>query len=118
MDRFSRAARKLFAIIKDPYADLSDLDRADGANGAPPGAKPSSRTPPRQRNLFEAAACYVAARAEDDEERSAEAASWISPEALMFGVDELACRAVIVLARERGESPREVARALLGLPAA
>ena len=47
-----------------------------------------------------------------------EAAGWVSPEALSFGVNELACRAVIALARERDESPRAVARALLGLPAA
>jgi hypothetical protein len=42
----------------------------------------------------------------------------VSPEALSFGVNELACRAVIALARERDESPRTVARTLLGLPAA
>ena len=60
---------------------------------------------------------YVAACAEDDEERLVEAAGWVSPEALSFGVNELACRAVIALARERDESPQTVARALLGLPA-
>jgi hypothetical protein len=42
----------------------------------------------------------------------------VSPEALSFGVNELACRAVIALARERDESPGTVARTLLGLPAA
>ena len=47
-----------------------------------------------------------------------EATGWVSPEALSFGVSELACRAVIALARERDESPRDVARSLLGLPAA
>ncbi|GAA5076203.1 hypothetical protein [Streptomyces similanensis] len=73
-----------------------------------------ARTP----NLFEAAAVYVSARAEDDQERVDEATAWVSPEALSFGVSELACRAVVALARERGESPRTVARALLGLPAA
>ncbi|MET9762748.1 hypothetical protein ABZ016_27535 [Streptomyces sp. NPDC006372] len=72
----------------------------------------------RPHNLFEAAATYVAAGAEDDLERADEAAGWVSPEALSFGVNELACRAVIALARERGESPRTVARELLGLPAA
>lgn len=72
----------------------------------------------RSHNLFEAAAAYVSACAEDDEERIDEAAGWVSPEALSFGVNELACRAVIALARERDESPRTVARALLGLPAA
>ncbi|MBR8640305.1 hypothetical protein KEF29_15895 [Streptomyces tuirus] len=72
----------------------------------------------RAHNLFEAAAVHVAACAEDDQERADEAAGWVSPEALSFGVNELACRAVIALARERGESPRTVARELLGLPAA
>ncbi|MFI6932470.1 hypothetical protein [Streptomyces sp. NPDC050287] len=72
----------------------------------------------RSHNLFEAAAAYVSACAEDDQEQIDEAAGWVSPEALSFGVNELACRAVIALARERDESPRAVARALLGLPAA
>ncbi|WJV44502.1 hypothetical protein [Streptomyces flavofungini] len=72
----------------------------------------------RPHNLFEAAAVYVAACAEDDQEGVDEAAGWVSPEALSFGVNELACRAVIALARERDESPRDVARTLLGLPAA
>ncbi|WP_217250304.1 hypothetical protein [Streptomyces sp. AC602_WCS936] len=72
---------------------------------------------PRSHNLFEAAAAYVSACAEDDQERIDEAACWVSPEALSFGVNELACRAVLALARERDESPRDVARALLGLPA-
>ncbi|MET8944409.1 hypothetical protein ABZX30_12690 [Streptomyces sp. NPDC004542] len=72
----------------------------------------------RTRNLFDAAAAYVSARTEDDQDRMDEAASWVSPEALSFGVSELACRAVLVLARERDESPRKVARDLLGLPAA
>ncbi|MFF5842368.1 hypothetical protein ACIP4T_34780 [Streptomyces massasporeus] len=72
----------------------------------------------RPHNLFEAAATYVAAGAQDDQERADEAAGWVSPEALSFGVNELACRAVVALARERGESPETVARELLGLPAA
>lgn len=72
----------------------------------------------RTHNLFEAAAVYVSARAEDDQEQIDEAAGWVSPEALSFGVSELACRAVVALARERDESPQTVARALLGLPAA
>ena len=71
----------------------------------------------RTHNLFEAAAAYVSACAEDDQDRIEEAAGWVSPEALSFGVNELACRAVIALARERDESPGAVARALLGLPA-
>lgn len=72
----------------------------------------------RGHNLFEAAAAYVSACAEDDQDQIDEAAGWVSPEALSFGVSELACRAVIALARERDESPQTVARALLGLPAA
>lgn len=71
----------------------------------------------RPHNLFEAAAAYVSACAEDDQDRIDEAAGWVSPEALSFGVNELACRAVVALARERDESPGTVARALLGLPA-
>ncbi|MFG3661760.1 hypothetical protein [Streptomyces sp. NPDC047706] len=71
----------------------------------------------RAHNLFEAAAAYVSACAEDDQDRIDEAAGWVSPEALSFGVNELACRAVIALARERDQSPRTVARELLGLPA-
>ncbi|TGB12387.1 hypothetical protein [Streptomyces sp. MZ04] len=72
----------------------------------------------RAHNLFEAAAVYVAACAEDDQDRMDEATGWVSPEALSFGVSELACRAVIALARERDESPKDVARTLLDLPAA
>ncbi|MFF4117072.1 hypothetical protein [Streptomyces sp. NPDC001714] len=72
----------------------------------------------RAHNLFEAAAAYVAARAEDDQDRVDEAAGWVPPEALSFGVSELACRAVVALARERDESPATVARDLLGLPVA
>jgi hypothetical protein len=72
----------------------------------------------RPHNLFEAAADYVTACAQDDQERADEAAGWVSQEALSFGVNELACRAVIALARQRGESPETVARELLGLPAA
>ncbi|WP_282084146.1 hypothetical protein [Streptomyces tendae] len=72
---------------------------------------------PRSHNLFEAAAAYVSACVEDDQDRIDEAAGRVSPEALSFGVNELACRAVIALARERREPPRDVARSLLGLPA-
>jgi len=78
----------------------------------------SDRGDKRTHNLFEAAAAYVSACAEDDQDRIEEAAGWVSPEALSFGVNELACRAIIALARERDESPGTVARALLGLPAA
>lgn len=78
-------------------------------------APPTGARVKRAHNLFEAAAVYVAARAEDDQDRIEEAAAWVSPEALSFGVSELACRAVVALARERDESPDAVARDLLGL---
>ncbi|MFD8419285.1 hypothetical protein [Streptomyces sp. NPDC059466] len=86
---------------------------AEEAGGREPAKQ---RREKRAHNLFEAAAAYVSACAEDDQERIDEAATWVSPEALSFGVNELACRAVIALARERDESPRTVARTLLGLP--
>jgi hypothetical protein len=57
----------------------------------------------------------VAACAKDDQARAEEAAGRVSPGALSFGVNELACRAVIALARERNESPGTVARSLLGV---
>ncbi|MFE7567290.1 hypothetical protein ACFU76_10040 [Streptomyces sp. NPDC057539] len=80
-------------------------------------AAPAAKPPPdRPHNIFEAAATYVSACAEDDQRRIDEAVDWVSPEALSFGVSELACRAVIALARERNESPQTVARGLLGLP--
>ncbi|MCT9088975.1 hypothetical protein N4G70_08850 [Streptomyces sp. ASQP_92] len=72
----------------------------------------------RHHNIFEAAAAYVAACAEDDQDALDEAAGWVSPEALSFGVRELACRAVIALARDRDESPTAVAQELMGLPTA
>lgn len=81
-------------------------------------AKPDTGQDRHPHNLFEAAAVYVSACAEDDQDQIDEAAGWVSPEALSFGVNELACRAVIALARERDESPQTVARSLLGLPAA
>ncbi|MFE7462932.1 hypothetical protein ACFU6R_02335 [Streptomyces sp. NPDC057499] len=79
-------------------------------------APPAKEARRRQPNLFEAAAVFVAASATEDQARAEEASGWVSPEALSFGVSELACRAVVALARERGESPQDVARALLGLP--
>ncbi|MGW1846391.1 hypothetical protein [Streptomyces sp. NPDC001966] len=79
-------------------------------------AAPSKEDRRKQHNLFEAAATFVSASAEEDQPRIDEASGWVSPEALSFGVSELACRAVIALARERGESPETVARTLLGLP--
>ncbi|WP_258052919.1 hypothetical protein [Streptomyces sp. Ru73] len=88
--------------------------------GSGPGRPRAQRPPARKgpHNLFEAAATHVAACAEGDEDRGAEAADWVSPEALAFGINELACRALIALARERRQSPQEVARDLLSLPAA
>lgn len=74
--------------------------------------------PKRTHNLFEAAAVYTAACAEDDQDEMDRARQWVSPEALSFGLSELACRAVIALARERDQSPHDVARSLMGLPAA
>ncbi|MFJ5773867.1 hypothetical protein [Streptomyces sp. NPDC093094] len=85
---------------------------------ATPRAERQGHRDTRSHNLFEAAAVYVTACAEDDQDRIDEASGWVSPEALSFGVNELACRAVIALARERDESPGTVARSLLGLPAA
>ncbi|QFQ95608.1 hypothetical protein F9278_04760 [Streptomyces phaeolivaceus] len=79
--------------------------------------EPTAQEAKRTHNLFEAAAAYISACAEDDQEQIDETVTWVSPEALSFGVSELACRAVIALARERDESPQTVARSLLGLPA-
>ncbi|MFI6370183.1 hypothetical protein [Streptomyces sp. NPDC050546] len=99
--RFRKAGGRVAGALR---TETKTETRADGGKRPP--------------NLFEAAAVYVAACAEDDQERADEASGWVSPEALSFGVNELACRAVIALARERGESPRTVARELLGLPTA
>lgn len=94
---------------------LSRLRPAESRHPVPSaGPHPKKQT----HNLFEAAAAYVAAGAEDDQNGIDEAATWVSPEALSFGVNELACRAVIALAREHDESPAVVARTLLGLPVA
>ncbi|MFF8610513.1 hypothetical protein ACF06X_31880 [Streptomyces sp. NPDC015346] len=84
-----------------------------------PRPRPGTRKAPRGRrphNIFEAAATYVVGCVEEDQDQIDEAVTWVQPEALSFGVNELACRAVIALARERDESPRTVARSLLGLP--
>ncbi|MEE1757493.1 hypothetical protein [Streptomyces sp. SP18CS02] len=89
-----------------------------GRSGRPSSPGRGGAPGPRGHNIFEAAATYVCACAEEDQERIDEASGWVSPEALSFGVNELACRAVIALARERNESPRAVARSLLGLPVA
>ncbi|MGW1597657.1 hypothetical protein [Streptomyces sp. NPDC002343] len=93
------------------------IRRYTGRFRVPTQPRPADVPQKRAHNLFEAAAVYVAARVEDDEDRAEEAAAWVSPEALSFGVSELACRAVVALARERDESPGAVARDLLGLPA-
>ena len=92
------------------------IRRKNAAERSEEGQPVAERPVKATRNLFEAAAAYVSACAEDDQDRIDEAATWVSPEALSFGVNELACRAVIALAREREESPRTVARTLLGLP--
>jgi hypothetical protein len=89
-----------------------------GRPGPPASAGTRPKPPTRNRNLFDAAAAYVAASARDDEDAMDEAASWVSPEALSFGVTELARRAVLALSAERGLDPGAVARDLLGLPAA
>ncbi|WP_405641468.1 hypothetical protein [Streptomyces sp. NBC_00019] len=98
----------MFGRVRKSFARFFNTVRSDTDNGRDK----------RTHNLFEAAAAYVSACAEDDQDQIDEAAGWVSPEALSFGVSELACRAVIALARERDESPQTVARALLGLPAA
>ncbi|GAA3814207.1 hypothetical protein ACFS5L_19055 [Streptomyces phyllanthi] len=98
----------MFGRLRKSFGRFFDSVRADTNTGG------DTRT----HNLFEAAAVYVSACAEDDQDRIDEATTWVSPEALSFGVSELACRAVIALARERDESPQTVARELLGLPAA
>lgn len=70
--------------------------------------------PPQPRNLnpLEAAAVYVVGCIEDDQDRIDDAASRVSPDGLTYGVQELAQRAVLALAAERGASPEAVARAL------
>ncbi|AVV46190.1 hypothetical protein PYK79_01235 [Streptomyces sp. ID05-04B] len=109
----------MFGAIRKACGRLLDARRARSVPGGAEGPGGTARTGgKRTHNLFEAAAVYVSARAEDDQDRIDEAADWVSPEALSFGVNELACRAVIALARERDESPQTVARELLGLPAA
>ncbi|MER6480815.1 hypothetical protein ABT281_31850 [Streptomyces filamentosus] len=90
---------------------LPSSRRAAGTDASPPPARAGRQG----HNLFEAAAVYVAARAEDDHERMEEAATWVSPGQLGFGVDELASRALLALARERNQTPETVARALLGV---
>ena len=115
----------MFDRVRKVWAGLLPGPRAQARPGGEERAgerdRPDGRTRgggKRTHNLFEAAAAYVSACADDDQDRIDEAAGWVSPEALSFGVNELACRAVIALARERDESPATVARALLGLPAA
>ncbi|MCQ9180106.1 hypothetical protein KMT30_13935 [Streptomyces sp. IBSBF 2953] len=107
----------MFGRIRTAYGRLLDVTRTSSRPHGPagPGGTPNSAGR-RAPNLFEAAAAYVSACAENDQGRIDEAAGWVSPEALSFGVNELACRAVLALARERDQSPQAVARALLGLP--
>ncbi|OKJ95054.1 hypothetical protein AMK26_31085 [Streptomyces sp. CB03234] len=110
----------VFSRLRTFFSSFTSWFGAGGSRSAPEredGAG-AGRHGGRQHNIFEAAAAYVAACADDDQEAIDEAEGWVSPEALSFGVSELACRAVIALARERDESPQTVARGLLGLPAA
>ncbi|MFI6937984.1 hypothetical protein ACIBI4_01815 [Streptomyces sp. NPDC050418] len=114
--------------MSERHSVLRRIGRLFRPDGREPGETPAVRlvkTVPRQggdeqraHNIFEAAATFVAASIDDDQEKADRAAGWVQPEALSFGVNELACRAVIALARERDESPADVARGLLGLPAA
>ncbi|MFI5820309.1 hypothetical protein ACIA8I_14475 [Streptomyces rishiriensis] len=108
----------MFGRIRMAYGRLRDATRTPSRPDGPahPG-NAANLARRRAPNLFEAAAAYVSACAENDQDRIDEAAGWVSPEALSFGVNELACRAVVALARERDRSPHAVARALLGLPA-
>ncbi|MFE0702401.1 hypothetical protein [Streptomyces sp. NPDC058872] len=82
---------------------------------APEALAPASSRPRQGHNLFEAAADYVAACAEGDPGRAEEAAGRVSPDMLSFGINELACRALLTLARERNQPPSAMARSLLGL---
>ncbi|MFJ8822457.1 hypothetical protein ACIREE_11805 [Streptomyces sp. NPDC102467] len=108
--------RKSWSTWRKQVARREELRRNDARSAREAGRRAEGRR--RPHNLFEAAAAYVAACVEDDQERIDEAAGWVEPNALVFGVNELACRALIVLAREREEPPRVVARNLLGLPVA
>ncbi|MEU3458975.1 hypothetical protein ABZ721_03340 [Streptomyces sp. NPDC006733] len=83
----------------------------------PDPAGPGDRAS-REHNLFDAAATYVVACIADDQDRIDDAVGRVAPDALMFGVNELAQRAVLTLAREHGTEPEAMARTLLGLPAA
>ncbi|MET9133803.1 hypothetical protein [Streptomyces antibioticus] len=107
----------MFDAVRKVWAGLLGATRAPSRQGREGGGEVKAGGK-RRHNIFEAAAAYVSASIEDDQDRIDEASGWVSPEALSFGVNELACRAVLALARERDESPRTVARALLGLPAA
>ncbi|WP_037922343.1 hypothetical protein [Streptomyces violaceorubidus] len=102
---------RLFRRIREAW------DRSRTARRTEQGKEGKAGVGSRSHNLFEAAAAYVSACVDDDQDGIDEAAGRVSPEALSFGVNELACRTVIALARERDERPRDVTRALLGLPA-
>jgi hypothetical protein len=90
--------------------------QAAAALAAPTSPEPVTTS--RERNLFDAAAAYVTACIADDQDLIDNAARRVAPDALMFGVTELAQRAVLILPRQRGVDPGQMARALLGLPAA
>src|ERR687889_676480 len=88
-----------WAIAQPPFQGkvvrvFDRIRRYAGRLGTSTQGRPEGTRERRTHNLFEAAAVYVAARAEDDQDRIEEAAAWVSPEALSFGVSELACRAV------------------------
>jgi hypothetical protein len=71
------------------------------------GQLPPAKRHPEKRthNLFEAAAAYVSACAEDDQDGIDEAATWVSPEALSFGA--ASCTAEFRIVRDRGPERRQ-----------
>jgi hypothetical protein len=105
------------AVSGEVVRVFSLLRKFRGTRSQGPQTGRVTPSPARGHNVFEAAATYVSGCAEDDQDQMDRAVTWVSPEALSFGINELACRAVIALARERDESPQTVARSLLGLPA-
>ncbi|WP_405920931.1 hypothetical protein [Streptomyces longwoodensis] len=113
---FDRVREGWARLLHAPRGQARSAAGGRAGDGGGAGAGRTGAAGRRAPNLFEAAAAYVSARVEDDQEGIDEAAGWVTPETLSFGTSELACRAVVALARERDESPRTVARALLGLP--
>lgn len=65
--------------MTDKFGRLRKLWQGKTAEGAE-ARRPAKRRPEkRTHNLFEAAAAYVSACAEDDQEQIDEAATWVSP---------------------------------------